>query len=667
MRNLIPQSTPISQNGIKVEKTGKLPGGWSVSYANQGASGAPGNSAFCLSADEELTFSKLALTEEFRWFRIECKIPKEAIRKGKFLFRASYKKLAQAPNTTTSIKVVEYLNGKGETHTHITRNLSRSGSIRKINHQIEFFGPALDDADYTLCFEFKEPLEFYFGDIELIQLSNTDCNEQEDIANNSYYPPYRVFSYQVSERLAHLNDQMDSMLRDNPAKWVEEMLKVSLSLEDYDTATGLVDYLLQLGQEDEKLPNSSIPHILSTLIATGRTNEALNLISCFYSSRNDDSAILLTRRLGSNPKPLYDYRLPSGKDDIFNLSRDLNNTNSVSFETLVMHAPKTKERNLLWANYFLNKSDGEYISRVNKYLEQIESPFKVKLGDFKENILARMKFEPRANIVIPSDGPLVSVIIAAYNASETIDYALKSILNQTYQNIEVLICDDCSTDNTVELLRPYLQDSRVRLFKSQSNQGPYNIRNDMLKKARGELITFHDADDLAFPHRISTQLQLMMDNNSKVALGLWLRIRTNGHVVAFKDGTYLRQCLNSIMFVRSVFDDYGPYRSTLTAADSEFYEKIRGQLEPRHIAFASEPLVLGLWGPNSLTQSAGIEADELGFRSAARRGYSSLSSRQRILGKALVTDSQIQKSLRDGGIWRAPQSTTELIDAEQTE
>ncbi len=645
-----------------VSSQGSLGGDWSISHSKREKSGTDAGIPFSLQADASSSppTTKLSLHEEFRWLRIEYELPGNVIKEGKFFFLLTYKKLSGTSGNTTSVKIIEYIDGVGQTYVSIFRDLSLSEDFTSTSRPVTFFGPGVENARYRLCFEFKQPVDFWFGDVELVQVPSAKDASAGSEATSAYYPPYRTSQFQVSEKLCHLNDRMDVMMRKTPVKWTEEMLRVALRLEDYETATGLAKYLEHLYHKDGNSHSEAIGSLLQARIATGEFDQVFELLARFASASKSDSSVSIARRLRSDDKPLSDYRLPSGKGDVFNLSYDLRNPGEIPFETVLTHTPESSERSLLWANYFLHRSEEEYLRQINRYLEDMGSPYETELGGARNNILARIGFKPRKGLSLISSGPLVSVIIAAYNAADTIDYALGSILKQTYKDIEILVCDDGSDDETLDVLRQRLPDPRVRVFKSASNQGPYNIRNQMISEARGEVVTFHDADDLALPHRIATQLQLMMDSKSRVSLGMWLRIRENGHFVAFKEGSFLRQCLNSIMFFKTVFDDYGPYREAACAADSEFYESIRGLLEPEEISYATQPLVLGLWSPRSLTQSDGIKADEVGYRSAARRSYSSLASRQRILGREIVTDDTINNTLKDAGIYRRPQKTIEF-------
>ncbi|MFB6226503.1 MAG: glycosyltransferase family 2 protein [Candidatus Paceibacteria bacterium] len=101
---------------------------------------------------------------------------------------------------------------------------------------------------------------------------------------------------------------------------------------------------------------------------------------------------------------------------------------------------------------------------------------------------------------------LVSAIIPTYNCAPWIQEAIESILNQTYKNIEIIIIDDGSTDNTKEVLEPYIKKNKIKYFY-QENQGSAKARNKGVKKAQGEYIAFLDADDIWLPKKTEKQIK----------------------------------------------------------------------------------------------------------------------------------------------------------------
>ena len=105
---------------------------------------------------------------------------------------------------------------------------------------------------------------------------------------------------------------------------------------------------------------------------------------------------------------------------------------------------------------------------------------------------------------------LVSVILSTFNSSETISTSLESILSQTYKNIELLVVDDCSTDNTYEILNDYKKNySQIKLFKNTENIGLTRSLNFLIDKSKGEFIARQDSDDISNLDRIKKQLKFI--------------------------------------------------------------------------------------------------------------------------------------------------------------
>ena len=106
------------------------------------------------------------------------------------------------------------------------------------------------------------------------------------------------------------------------------------------------------------------------------------------------------------------------------------------------------------------------------------------------------------------DYGLVSIITPVYNAAQFIGETIESVLKQTYPYWELLICDDCSTDDTIKIIKQYnIKDSRIRLLTTSQNTGSPSIpRNIALNEAKGEYIALLDADDIWFPKKLEDQL-----------------------------------------------------------------------------------------------------------------------------------------------------------------
>ncbi len=113
--------------------------------------------------------------------------------------------------------------------------------------------------------------------------------------------------------------------------------------------------------------------------------------------------------------------------------------------------------------------------------------------------------------------PRVSILIPTYNYAHYLEEAITSALQQTYKDFEVIIVDDQSTDNTDEVVLPYLSDERVRYYKNETNLGLSKNFNESLKYARGEYIKYLLADDLLHPELLETFVPIM-DANPAISL-----------------------------------------------------------------------------------------------------------------------------------------------------
>ena len=107
---------------------------------------------------------------------------------------------------------------------------------------------------------------------------------------------------------------------------------------------------------------------------------------------------------------------------------------------------------------------------------------------------------------------MVSIIMPSWNTGRLIAESIQSVIDQTYPNWELLIVDDCSTDNTDEVVEKF-HDERIRYFHNDSNSGAALTRNHALQKARGEWIAFLDSDDLWMPEKLEHQLNFMQENH----------------------------------------------------------------------------------------------------------------------------------------------------------
>ncbi|MFD1020146.1 glycosyltransferase [Thalassobacillus hwangdonensis] len=223
-----------------------------------------------------------------------------------------------------------------------------------------------------------------------------------------------------------------------------------------------------------------------------------------------------------------------------------------------------------------------------------------------------------------ADGPLVTVILPAFKAEDGIKTAIDSILSQTWQNLELIVVDDCSPDETRQVAEAYTaKDKRVKLLATPQNSGPYVARNIALQAAKGEFITINDSDDWSHEQKIEKQARHLMDNPSIIA-------NTSEHARLTEDlklyrrgtpGKYIFPNMSSIMFRREpVLEKVGYWDSVRFAADGEFKRRLlRTFGKDKYVDLKTGPLSLPRQSVTSLTGSSAFGYN--GFFKGVRKEY----------------------------------------------
>ena len=114
--------------------------------------------------------------------------------------------------------------------------------------------------------------------------------------------------------------------------------------------------------------------------------------------------------------------------------------------------------------------------------------------------------------------PLVSVIVPVYNVQAYLDACLDSVRGQTYGNLEIILVEDCSTDDSLRVLKKHLADERVRLLQHEQNGGLSAARNTGIEAARGDYLLFVDSDDLVEPDLVEACVTCALDHDADVVL-----------------------------------------------------------------------------------------------------------------------------------------------------
>lgn len=198
--------------------------------------------------------------------------------------------------------------------------------------------------------------------------------------------------------------------------------------------------------------------------------------------------------------------------------------------------------------------------------------------------------------------PLVTVLITAYNEADYIEGAVRSILDQTYENLEAVVVNDGSTDGTEAVLKQKFEDDRLRIF-NLSRRGRAESLNEGLNAADGELVAILDADDRCMPERIETQVEYLLENEDVGVVGTNCfrrdKIRDEEHERGYptdnKDiirsmSKYIPIVHSSAMFRRKAAIDVGGYDESLSDhEDLDLWMRIAKNWK---LANIPEPLVV---------------------------------------------------------------------------
>lgn len=218
-----------------------------------------------------------------------------------------------------------------------------------------------------------------------------------------------------------------------------------------------------------------------------------------------------------------------------------------------------------------------------------------------------------------ADGPLVTVVMAVYSPDQSLFTSLRSILAQTWTNLEILMVDDCSPAEYQPLLEQAAAlDDRVTLHRMPVNGGTYRIRNLALEIARGDVMTFQDSDDWSHPERIERQVRALLADRDLVAT-FSRSVRVTSGLSLNKIGhAPTRRNLSSLMIWRDqAVERLGSFDETRKSGDSEFLDRLTVVFGEERVRLLEEPLAL-----YQLTDGSLSRADfALGWRDHDRVAY----------------------------------------------
>ena len=211
---------------------------------------------------------------------------------------------------------------------------------------------------------------------------------------------------------------------------------------------------------------------------------------------------------------------------------------------------------------------------------------------------------------------LISVIMSIYNNEFTLQKCVDSILNQTYSNIEFLITDDGSTDNSYEILKDLKnQDERIKLYKNQKNIGLTKSLNKMIKISSGDFIARQDSDDYSLPIRLETQIKMMKQLNLNISTSRAFELDTKKEIpglsfyIPYKYLIYLKNPFihGTLVIESSLMKRYLYNEEFIFAQDYELFSRFVKNKEV--ILYLKKPLYI-LNTKNNISNNFKIEQKE---------------------------------------------------------
>ena len=175
------------------------------------------------------------------------------------------------------------------------------------------------------------------------------------------------------------------------------------------------------------------------------------------------------------------------------------------------------------------------------------------------------------------DGPVVTVLVPAFNAERTLDTCLNSLIAQTWQTLEIIVVDDRSSDRTGTIAAGAAKrDPRIRVVQLPGNAGTYVARNTGLQTATGAFVTVQDADDWAHPQKIERQVAPLLHSDELAAtVSHWVRADDALRMTRWRmeDG-WIHRNVSSLMIRTGLRESLGYWDRVRTTADTEYYHRL---------------------------------------------------------------------------------------------
>lgn len=128
--------------------------------------------------------------------------------------------------------------------------------------------------------------------------------------------------------------------------------------------------------------------------------------------------------------------------------------------------------------------------------------------------------------------PLVSIVMPLYDTEKYLQETIDSVLEQSYENWELIIVDDCSKDNSFSIaLQNSVDDSRIRVYQQKNNEGAAAARNRAIQVAKGDYLAFIDSDDIWLSNKLEKQISFMKENNLSFTCSYYGKVNENSETL----------------------------------------------------------------------------------------------------------------------------------------
>ncbi|WP_256855719.1 glycosyltransferase family 2 protein [Ornithinimicrobium cryptoxanthini] len=237
--------------------------------------------------------------------------------------------------------------------------------------------------------------------------------------------------------------------------------------------------------------------------------------------------------------------------------------------------------------------------------EALSFPFvRAELSPLRVDRAAATLFDGLAAASEPGsvDGPLVTVVMPTYAPDEGLLTSVRSLLAQSYGNLEILLVDDCSPPGFIERYEQAAAlDPRITLLRMPVNGGSYLGRNAAMARATGRFITFQDGDDWSHPERITQQVRMLQEHpEAPASLSSAIRA-TDDLAYTWLGFSPQRDNASSLMITRPTLERLGPFQRVRKGADSEYHKRIEAVLGP--LAYVRLPLAVTRLRAGSLSRA----------------------------------------------------------------